>query len=272
MAQLLLSTGEVPMLDQAPAPRVSDTEGLDRLHAELAATGDRAIRNALAVAYDSFAVAVARRFPTRRETPEDCAQVARVALIRALERFDPGRGRPFTAFARITIEGELKRHMRDRTWAMRVPRSLQEHFFVTLRTVDDLTHELGRSPRIAEVARRAGLSEEAVLEAMDLSSNVRPGPLEVPDTDNPRGEPGFADPAYNVIEDRDLCESLIARLPERQRQILRLRFFEGLTQREISKQVGVSQMYVSRLLARTLADLAVRARPILVPEPQPAHG
>lgn len=272
------------MLDQASAPSVCDTEGrLDQLHAEFASTGDRAIRNALAVAYDSFAVSVARRFPTRRESFEDCAQVARVALIGALERFDPGRGRPFTAFARITIEGELKRHMRDRTWAMRVPRSLQEHFFVTLRTVDDLTHELGRSPQITEVARRAGLSEEAVLEAMELSSNVRPGPLDLPEAGNPRSEPGFADPAFTVLEERDLCESLIDRLPERQRQILRLRFFEGLTQREISEQVGVSQMYVSRLLARTLADLAIRANrsiacsprpptPPLSAEPQPAHG
>lgn len=246
----------------APARTVFgfDDPTLARLHVEYAVTGDRCIRNRLAEAYDPLAVSLARRFPTRRESFEDLAQVARMGMLLAVERFDPGRGRPFPAFARVTVEGELKRHVRDRTWVVRVPRSLQEHYLVVIRTVEDLTGELGRSPRVAEVARRAGLTEDAVLEAMELAANQHPTSLDRPEVDGaPRRELAGAESPFAPVEERDLLASLLARLPALPARVLRLRFVEGLTQAEIGTRIGMSQMGVSRLLSRTLAQLATRA-------------
>jgi RNA polymerase sigma-B factor len=243
---------------RADSPLASAAKGeLAQLHAEFAASRDPRLRAKLLARYDGFAVALARRFSSRRDSPEDMAQVARLGLLRALDRFDPSRGRPFATYAKATIVGELKRHVRDRTWSMRVPRSLQENYLVVLRVVDELTQELGRSPQIPEVARRAGLTEEDVLEAMELSRAQRPVSLDTP-AGPEDGRPldfGADDPGFGTIDSRALLGSLLARLSDRDRQILALRFGEQLTQAEIAGRLGVSQMYISRLLARTLARM-----------------
>jgi RNA polymerase sigma-B factor len=241
----------------ADSPLASAAGKLAELHTEYAANRDGRVRTQLLANYDTFAVALARRFPSRRDSAEDLAQVARVGLLHALERFDPARGRPFTIYARATIVGELKRHVRDRTWSMRVPRALQENYLALLHVVDELTQELGRSPLIPEVAGRVGLSEDNVLEAMELSRAQRPVSLDTPAGPDD-GRPldfGADDPAFRAIDSRALLGALLARLPDRDRRILDMRFVEQLTQAEIAGRMGVSQMYISRLLARTLARL-----------------
>ena len=206
--------------------------------------------------YDSLAVRLARQFRTNRELRDDLVQVARIALIHAADRFDPTRERPFAAFARATIIGELKRHLRDATWSVRIPRSLHDCYLSVLRALDDLTHELGRSPRIAEVAARTGLSEEQVLEAMEVRC---PLSLDLPQRDGSSLEPSEADSWTERLEDGALVDSLLASLTERQREVIRMRFAEGLSQREIGQRLGVSQMAISRLLAKTLGQMRNRA-------------
>ena len=244
-------------------PVPESRERLVGLHAAYAASRDPRLRGELLRAYDGYALGLARKFPSRRESPEDLGQVARIGLLHAIDRFDPSLGRPFTTFARATILGELKRHVRDRTWSMRVPRSLQEQYLVVVRAVDDLTQELSRSPSIREVARRAGMSEEDVLEAMELGGAQRPLSLDLPvgDGDGRALDPGSEDGSLGRVENRALLEALMARLPERERHILQLRFVEEMTQAEIAARIGVSQMYISRLLTRTLGRMRAWARP-----------
>jgi RNA polymerase sigma-B factor len=239
------------------APHTDAGPDLLEMLTKYAYTRDPELRDALLAAYDGFAVTLARKFPSRREAPEDLAQVARIGLLHALDRFEPGRGRPFTTYARATILGELKRHIRDRTWSMRVPRSLQENYLAVVRVVDELTQTLGRSPSIPEIAERAGLSEDNVLEAMELGSAQRPLSFEIPsiDPDSRAIDPGMDEPAFRSVDTRALLGVLLARLPERDRRILGLRFVDQLTQAEIAERMGVSQMYISRLLARTLARM-----------------
>jgi RNA polymerase sigma-B factor len=206
--------------------------------------------------YDSLAVRLARQFRTHRELRDDLVQVARIGLINAADRFDPSRERPFVAFARATIIGELKRHLRDATWSMRMPRSLHDCYLIVFGALDDLTHELGRSPGIAEVAARTGLSEEQVLEAMEVRC---PLSLDLPQREVPSREPFEADSWTERLEDGALVASLLAPLTDRQRQVIRLRFVEGLSQREIGQRLGVSQMAISRLLAKVLGQMRNQA-------------
>ena len=229
-------------------------------HRIYAAGRDLEIRNYLASAYDDFALSLARRFHTRRETTEDLAQVARIGLLQAIDRFDPSFERPFAVFARATIVGELKRHVRDRTWVMRVPRSLQEHYLEVVRAADDLAQELGHSPSILEIAERTGLSEDHVLEAIELGAVQRPASLDAPLPDGKALEPGNDDPTLVAAEGRVYLMEVLDRLPEREREILHLRFIDGLTQTQIGLHLGVSQMYVSRMLSRTLSRLRARSR------------
>jgi RNA polymerase sigma-B factor len=244
-----------------PAP-VGPAKHLLHLHVEYAQHRDPALRTELARAYDSFALSVARQFRSRRETPEDLAQVARIGLLYALDRFEPARKVPFAPFARATIVGELKRHVRDRTWSMRVPRSLQERYLAVVRALEELTHELGRSPRIPELAARAGLTDEQVLEAIELGDAQRPLSFDAPfgDGDGPALDPASEDSEFGAVEGRALLDVLMARLSERERRILHLRFVEELTQAEIARQLGLSQMSISRLLTRILASLRTRYR------------
>ena len=228
---------------------------IDELHRTYAATGDVRCRNRLALHYDGFAVALARRLHSRREQAEDLVQVARVGLLNALDRFDPERGMPFVAFARLTVVGELKRHLRDKTWAVRVPRALKDHYLVVVRAADDLTSDLGRSPSIAEVARHCGLTDEQVLEAMELGRHQRPTSLDAPSDTGPDLDVGDLDAALAGVEHRELARTLIASLSARDRHVIELRFTEGLTQAEIAERIGMSQISVSRILGRILERL-----------------
>lgn len=221
-------------------------------------------RRDLTAAYDSLARSLARRFAGRGEPDDDLVQVARVGLLLALDRFDAGRGSRFATFATATIVGELRRHFRDRArWRLRVPRSLQERFLVVSQSVDDLTVELGSSPTVAAIAERCGLSDAQVLEAIEVRHAQSPASLHAPAGEDATRTPGDLiggdDPAMATVEARRLVASLTGGLTARQRTLLHLRFVDGRTQREIGAALGVSQMQVSRLLARTLAGLRATA-------------
>lgn len=244
-----------------------DTNPVDtdrqRLHELYAATRETAVRDQLMASYDGFARSLALKFRSR-DTVDDLVQVARIALLHAIDRFDPTLGRPFPLFARITITGELKRHIRDHTWGLRVPRSLQEDYLNVMRAVDDLTAEQSRSPSMEALASRCGLSVERVVEAMELRVTQRAlsidAPLNNPDSDEPAVELRAEEVGFGHLENHELLRGLLARLPERDRRIVELRFVDELTQSEIAVRVGVSQMCVSRVLARTLGRLRVWAR------------
>ena len=234
-------------------------EDLASLHRSFALTRDPQLRAELITHYDGLAVHLGRRFSTRRESTEDLIQVARLGLIHAVDRFDPGRERPFAAFARSTILGHLKRHVRDRTWEIRPPRRLQEHYLVVVRTRDDLTQALRRSPTIPEIARVAGLTDEEVLDAMEVMQST---PFSL---DHFSGEDGSVplefggdDSGYTRVEEALLAETVAQLVAEPDRQILRLRFEEELPQTEIAARLGRSQMYVSRALVRIIGRLRVR--------------
>jgi len=249
-------------------PRYSPTvpDPLDavrrQLHEAYAATGDPSLRAELLASYDGFARALAFKY-RHRESVDDLTQVARIGLLHAIDRFDPALGRPFPLFARITITGELKRHIRDRTWTLRVPRSLQEDYLNVMRAVDELTAERSDSPSMEALAARCGMSVERVVEALELRVTQRTlsidGPTG-PGADDPVIELGEEDTGFRQLENRQLLANLLGRLPERDRRIVELRFIEELTQAEIADRVGVSQMCVSRVLARTLGRLRVWAR------------
>jgi RNA polymerase sigma-B factor len=235
------------------------------LHQAYAATGDASVRGELMSSYDGFARSLARKF-AHREPLDDLVQVARIGLLHAIDRFDPALGRPFPLFARITITGELKRHIRDRSWAMRVPRSLQEDYLNVMRAVDELTAEHSESPSMEALAEHCGMSVERVVEAMDLRATQRvlsiDGPAG-PGGDEPLFEVGDDDIGFEQLENRQFVAHLLGRLPERDRRILELRFIHEKTQSEIAAEIGVSQMCVSRVLARTLGRLRQWARTAL---------
>jgi RNA polymerase sigma-B factor len=243
-----------------------------RLHEAYAATGDAAIRAELMESYDGFARSLALKF-RHRESVDDLIQVARIGLLHAIDRFDPGLGRPFPLFARITITGELKRHIRDRTWGMRVPRSLQEDYLNVMRAVDELTAERSESPSMEALADRCQMSVERVVEALELRVSQRALSIDAPtgaEADDPIIELGQEDLGFRQLENRQLLAHLLGRLPERDRRILELRFIGEMTQSEIAAEVGVSQMCVSRVLARTLGRLRLWARTAVGQPPDPS--
>jgi RNA polymerase sigma-B factor len=200
---------------------------------------------------------LARRFTHRGEELDDLVQVASVALVKSVDRFDPERGVEFAAFATRTIIGELKRHFRDKGWAVRASRRVQELYLELGHVTSTMVQELGRSPTVAELAAAIGTSEEAILEAMEAGQGYRASSLDAPDDhDMPlSGRLGGLDPNFAAVEERALLGPAMDRLPEREQTILRMRFVEGLTQSEIATSIGVSQMHVSRLLAASLVEL-----------------
>ena len=249
-------------------------EQLAGLFADYRRTADPAIRDRLVEAHLGLAEYLARRFDRRGEPLDDLVQVASLALIKAVERFDPERGLEFSTFAVPTIVGELKRHFRDKSWAVRVSRRLQELHLRLGTAVSDLTHELGRSPTIPEIAGRLGVTPEDVVEAMEAGRAYRSSSLDAPLAgDESEGTTplsariGDADLNLKMVDERSQLASLLKDLPERERTILLLRFFDGLTQSQIADRIGISQMHVSRLLSRTLEQL--RERAIAAGEPPP---
>jgi RNA polymerase sigma-B factor len=235
----------------------------DELFAEYARTHDRVLRDQLVEAHLPLARYLARRFVHRGEPLDDLVQVALIGLLKAVERFDPWRGLRFSTFATPTILGELKRHFRDKGWAVRVPRRVQELHVRLGRLVGGLNQELGRSPTTAEIAERADATEEEVLEAMEAGALYRLASLDAPTADDDGADRseriGDEDPELDSLDHRLELASLLEVLPSRERSIVYLRFFEGLTQSEIAEQIGISQMHVSRLLTRSLAQLRAEA-------------
>lgn len=242
---------------------VPGSADLDPRFAEYRQTRERQLRDELVEEHLPLAKFLARRFVDRGEPLDDLFQVALLGLLKAVDRFDPGRGLRFSTFATPTIVGELKRHFRDRGWAVRVPRRVQELHVQLSRLVGALSQELGRSPTPLEIAERAGVPEEDVLEAMEAGALYRLVSLDgslTDDDDAPElsRQLGDDDTGYERVERRAELEELLTVLPDRERRIVLLRFFDGLTQSEIAGRVGISQMHVSRLLSRSLDVLRSR--------------
>ena len=238
----------------------AERDELRRKFSEYARTRDERLRDELVTAHLGLAEYLARRFANRGEPLDDLVQVATLGLLNAVDRFDPERGLEFSTYATPTIVGELKRHFRDKGWAIRVPRRVQELHLLLGKVVSTLSQELGRSPTIGEIARGARVSEEEVLEAIEAGHAYRFASLDTPVGTDDESQPlttqlGGDDQAMLATEHRVALSPLIAKLPRREQLILHLRFFEGMTQSEIARRLGISQMHVSRLLARSLTEL-----------------
>jgi len=197
---------------------------------------------------------LAQRFRGRGEPYDDLVQVGTIGLLNAVDRFDPARG-SFTAFAVPTILGEIRRHFRDRGWALRVPRRLQELGRRVASSREELTHLLGRSPTVHELAVHLDEDVDLVLEALDSAGAYTTVPLPATPDEVELSGLAFVDEGLELVEDRATLRPLLARLPTRERTILALRFIRGMSQSQIAVEVGVSQMHVSRLLARSLGAL-----------------
>jgi RNA polymerase sigma-B factor len=216
---------------------------------------------------------IARRFSNRGEPLEDLVQVARMGLVQAVDRFDAENGADFLAFAVPTMMGEVRRHFRDHGWSVKVPRRLKELNSQLKRSGEELSHQLGRAPTASEVATHLGIDREDVVQAQIASSaystlsSDAPGGASDDDDDGRSVSRSFGDLDGNLdkVLDVETVRPLLAALPEREQSVLRLRFFENMTQTQIGERLGISQMHVSRLLARSLATLREQ-----VQTPQPA--
>jgi RNA polymerase sigma-B factor len=231
-------------------------------------TGDADLRNELIEEHLTLARGFARRYRDRGVALEDLEQVARLSLIGAVERFDPEVGVKFETFAGRTIDGELKRHFRDKAWSVRVPRQYQDLGIAVRTALDTLTKELGRSPTIPELAEAVGADTDEVLAAMEAAQAFRADSLDAPvagdgetDGSTMAESLGTTDAGPSMIENRDMVADLLATLPERERRIVELRFFAERSQRDIAEEVGISQMHVSRLLRKALSTLRGSAGP-----------
>jgi RNA polymerase sigma-B factor len=219
---------------------------------------DDAAREELVRRFLPLAEYLARRFSGRGEPQDDLLQVASLGLINAIDRFDLSRDVQFTTYAAVTIVGELKRHFRDKGWAIRVPRRLQEVGLRVNAVLPELSQELGRSPTVDEIAARCDASAEEILEAMEASQAYSTSSLDAPageDAAAPIEVLGSEDQSLALLEEWATVAPAVRDLPQRERTVLYLRFFRGLTQSEIAREIGVSQMHVSRILAQTLRSL-----------------
>ena len=239
----------------ALAPAES-AHALAELHREYRRTRSTELQGELVERYQRLAFRLARKAAKREDEVDDLSQVALIGLVKALWRYDPERGVGFTTFAWSTIEGELKRHRRDHTWTLHVSRALQERYLAASAAIEELTHSLGRSPTLLQVASHMNQPLEAVVEAISVRDAQTPASLDITASDDdPHQEP--ADPAQpaDEVEERAEVQALMSRLTERERDIVQLRFFRDLTQREIGEKLGLSQMHVSRLLAKSLEQM-----------------
>jgi RNA polymerase sigma-B factor len=253
---------------------VDDRTLLRRYHVE----GDLAAREQLIEQYMSLVRSLARRYSYRGEQLDDLVQIGAIGLIKAIDRFDVDRGVELTTYATPNIIGEIKRHFRDKGWSVRVPRGLQELNVQLSRLIEEKTVELGRSPTIPELAKAAGAEEEEVLEALESGraySSVSLSTGSGGQDDNGELDPleslGADEPQYEVSEDRAVLAPGFRVLDERERRILHLRFFKGLTQSQIAQQVGISQMHVSRLIRRALEKIREEIGPDELPEARAAE-
>jgi RNA polymerase sigma-B factor len=240
-----------------PVTQTDDRLLFDRLRA----SGSRAWRDEAATRHLPLARRLARRYRYTGEPIDDLEQVACIGLLHAIDRFDPTRGTAFSTYAVPTILGELRRHLRDRTWALRVPRQLQELSRRLERVRDERTVVLGRPPTVAELAAELDVGEELILQALELATaqytvpfDVVPAPGAADDADAEESV-GAVDDGFARAEDRAVLGPLLETLPAGDAQIVALRFCGDLTQDAIARRVGVSQMHVSRVLRRSLAKL-----------------
>lgn len=242
-----------------------DRERARRLFEELAKTAEdsperQRLRDELVELHLPLVEYLARRFRNRGETVEDLVQVATIGLIKSIDRFDAERGVEFSTYATPTIVGEIKRHFRDKGWAIRVPRRLQELKLSLTKATGELSQRLGRAPTIAELAEHLQMSEEEVLEGLESANAYSTVSLDAPDSGDEDAPAvadslGAPDVALEGVEYREALKPLLDQLPPREKRILLLRFFGNRTQSQIAAELGISQMHVSRLLSRTLAQL-----------------
>jgi RNA polymerase sigma-B factor len=258
-----VETVDVPedLVREAAAERTAHERARAReLFAQLAAGADSTVRDELVRMHLPLVEYLARRFRNRGEPLEDLVQVATIGLIKSIDRFDLERGVEFSTYATPTIVGEIKRHFRDKGWAIRVPRRLQELKLTLTKATGELSQTLGRSPTVAELAHHLGLQEEEILEGLESANAYSAVSLDATDSgddDSPAVSDslGMVDEALEGVEYRESLKPLLDRLPAREKKILVLRFFGNMTQSQIAAELGISQMHVSRLLARTLAQL-----------------
>jgi RNA polymerase sigma-B factor len=218
------------------------------------------VRDALVEMHLPLVEYLARRFRNRGEPLDDLVQVATIGLIKSIDRFDLERGVEFSTYATPTIVGEIKRHFRDKGWAIRVPRRLQELKLSLAKATSELSQKNGRAPTVGELAAHLGLSEEEILEGLESANAYSAVSLDAPDSDDDDSPAvadslGTTDDSLEGVEYRESLKPLLEKLPAREKKILLLRFFGNMTQSQIAAELGISQMHVSRLLARTLAQL-----------------
>lgn len=230
------------------------------LFAELIETGSTAARNELVESYAPLAECFANRYRRKTDDHEDLSQVAHLALVKAVDRFDPSFGVNFSTFAGRTIDGELKRYFRDRTWSVRVPRTLQEMAVEIRDLTETLTAENGRSPTVPELAERAGYDIDVIVQALDVQTARWAKSIDAPTNEGSEAATvgasiGEVDQRLDKAELRLTMQSLLDELDERDREIVELRFFGELTQQEIADRLGISQMHVSRLLRSAVGKL-----------------
>jgi RNA polymerase sigma-B factor len=272
----------MPVPDQAQPSGERVLEDLDLAATDYAAhfqTADAAERAELREAFVAlclpFAARLARRYRGRGEALEDLEQVARLGLVKAIDRYDPQRG-SFTAYAVITISGEIKRHFRDRTWGVHVPRRVQDLSLEVGHAAMVLTTELARRPTAAELAAHLRLSESTVLEAIESSAGYSPASLNAPAGVDGSAEfgdlLGATDAELEAVDDKITVAGLLLRLPARERQMLAMRFYGNRTQAEIAAELGISQMHVSRLLSRALGWLREAMLSDALPRWEGANG
>lgn len=222
-------------------------------------TGDRRLRNDIVEAHRHLADRFARRYRARGIPVEDLRQTALLAMVRAVDRFDPAQGVTFATFASRTMDGELKRALRDRAWAVRPPRAAQERHLALRKREEELTHSLGRAPTVTELADALGVTIDEVLEAIEAGGARTAGGITRTNDDGAVVEAddllAVGEVGYGRVDDRMLVAELLDQLGDREREVIRLRFFDRLGQEEIAQRVGVSQSYLSRLLRRILLDL-----------------
>jgi RNA polymerase sigma-B factor len=254
-----VSSRETPRSEDQSSPGPGEGLASERvLWARFVKDRDPAIREELVRRYLPFAKNLALRYRGASESFDDLLQVASLGLVNAIDRFDPDRGAPFTAFASPTILGELKRHFRDRVWTVRVPRGLHDRMAEVEKAISELTVGLQRSPSVGEIAEKLEIDPTEVLEVLEANHNRRPLSLDRPvggedSEESPAAEwVGDEDAGYELVEDKLALEGALPHLDERERLVLQLRFVEDLTQSQIAERIGHSQMHVSRILRRTL--------------------
>jgi len=260
-----LEIGPIPVVTARSEQAASDRAHARALFAEMVSLPEgsparQAIRDELVEAHLPLVEYLARRFRNRGELHDDLVQVATIGLIKSVDRFDLERGVEFSTYATPTIVGEIKRHFRDKGWAIRVPRRLQELKLALAKATGELSQRNGRSPTVAELAVFLGMSEDDVLEGLESANAYSTVSLDTPDGGDSDALAvadtlGVIDESLEGVEYRESLKPLLDQLPPREKRILLLRFFGNMTQSQIAIDLGISQMHVSRLLARTLAQL-----------------